>query len=406
MRALWVTALVCGVVLLGFQLWYTAGSPLTEAEIERYTARIDAGGAGADERARMLGFMRSDDGQPIVMLNLVRHHERAHFADGDRGMTGDEADAVYGRAVMPELFRRASHPLIVAWPAARLGELHGAAPELDFIGAVRYRSRRDLLDMATSERWNDIAEYKFAGLAYNALRPSRIAVSLSDPRLSLAVAILVVGAITRLARRGRRPWLLLTVLMVPYGLFCLWYGSEAPLSSEEIDSLLARIEERRPGEAPVGANALRRFAETDDGGAFYNINLNRFRAEPVYADDRETDLTSRETNALYSRVAGPTVVRNAGHPSLMLHPVGKLGPDGHELAWDDVNFVRYRSRRRLLEMVASDAWDDVAVHKFAALESATAYPSPGFQVPDPCLVLLGLSALAILGIPARTRRGD
>jgi hypothetical protein len=52
-------------------------------------------------------------------------------------------------------------------------------------------------------------------------------------------------------------------------------------------------------------------------------------------------------------------------------------------------------------MIASDAWDDVAVHKFAALRSATTYPSPGFQVPDPRLVLLGLSALAVWGAPRR-----
>jgi hypothetical protein len=85
----------------------------------------------------------------------------------------------------------------------------------------------------------------------------------------------------------------------------------------------------------------------------------------------------------------------------MLHPVARLGPDGTEYRCDDINFIRYRSRRQFLTMIASDAWDDVAVHKFAALRSATTYPSPGFQVPDPRLVLLGLSALAVWGAPRR-----
>ena len=91
---------------------------------------------------------------------------------------------------------------------------------------------------------------------------------------------------------------------------------------------------------------------------------------------------------------------NAGHPALMVRPVAKLGPDGALLEADDINFVRYRSRRVLLEMVSSDAWDAAAVHKFAALESAVTYPSSGFQVPDPRLVLLGLAALALWLVPA------
>ena len=402
MRNLWITAMLCALLLSTFHLWYTAGGVLTSAEAEEFAARIEsaarAGRIGDDERVRLLAFVRSDDGEPFVMVNLLRRYERARFRDGDRGMTGEEADSVYGRAVMPELLRRASHPLLVAWPVARLTEKAGAGPELDFIGAVRYRSRRDLLEMATSDRWGEIAEYKFAGLEYNALRPSELALSVSDPRLLLAVAILVILAGLRFFRSGRRSGLVAGLLVVPLLGFSGWYGTESALTPGEVERFIARLD-ARPLD-PGAVQAMRRFAEDDDGRPFYNINLNHFRPRPVYPDGRETTLTSRETNALYTGVAGSTVLRNAGHPTLSVHPVAKLGPDGADFTWDDLNFIRYRSRRVLLEMLSTDAWDDAAVHKWAALESAVTYPSPGFHVPDPRIVLLGLSALALLLVPA------
>ena len=56
--------------------------------------------------------------------------------------------------------------------------------------------------------------------------------------------------------------------------------------------LAARLELETP--SPVGAVRLLDFARGDDGREFFMANLNRYRAEPRYADGRGTGGTSSE----------------------------------------------------------------------------------------------------------------
>jgi hypothetical protein len=182
-------------------------------------------------------------------------------------------------------------------------------------------------------------------------------------------------------------WLSLAVV---YAAFLFWYGgSGAPLSAAEVQSVAERI--GRVAADPDAGTRLLEFARTDDGREFFMVNLNRYRAEPRYADGRNTGgASAEEVERSYTGKMLPRLFVRACHPWVMVLPIQALA--GYEGApvFDRVTLVRYRSRRDFLDIVLTDAWAEDAEHKWAALELAHSFPA------QPAITLLGPRA-AVLG---------
>jgi hypothetical protein len=51
----------------------------------------------------IIDMIVSDSPEPFYMVNLIDHYARANYPDGDRGLTGEEADNIYGGAILPTL---------------------------------------------------------------------------------------------------------------------------------------------------------------------------------------------------------------------------------------------------------------------------------------------------------------
>ena len=140
------------LIYAGFWVWYGgAGKPLSPDEVDRFMARIDAMASdhaspfGA--RATIEAWARADDGREFFMVNLV--NDPADLA----------AAEAYNRVILPELFKRAGHPVFMSRPIARFLEPEGLAP-WDFVAIVRYRSMRDMLDMITGPEAQNIRGMK------------------------------------------------------------------------------------------------------------------------------------------------------------------------------------------------------------------------------------------------------
>jgi hypothetical protein len=171
------------------------------------------------------------------------------------------------------------------------------------------------------------------------------------------------------------------VLLCIYILFLLWYiGNRRPLSKEEVDRFMA-IMEKRAGDASSAAEnalaALRKFALEDDGKQFFMVNLVKYNEAPRYQDG-DRGLTSRKANLRYVRNTLPLLFIRACHPYGLFRPLINLRQA--DSYWDEVNVVRYRSRRDFLSMVTSDKWYAGFGDKQAALSENPNYPSRGFVV--------------------------
>ncbi len=179
-------------------------------------------------------------------------------------------------------------------------------------------------------------------------------------------------------RRLRGPRFLAVGLAILYGLFWLWYGGRGtPLSQDEVDAMMNRIEQNRRGRGeadPELLAAFRRVGEADDGDEFYMVNLMRHRQKALYPEGYDYDDDVEAAERRYAKGILPRLLKRASMPVFLGTPTGLfLQPDGSEV-WDQVGIVRYRSRRDFLEMVAELSQLDVGVHKWASIEKTQVFP--------------------------------
>ena len=149
-----------------FFLWYTnISGPLSEAEINTVIGRIDSGktSISAEDREDFLKFLRQDDGGDFYMVNFLDINESPPTME----MTGENASAFdlldhYMEYMYPELFIRASHPVFGGTVSAKAIDHIGAkeTKEWDQVGIMRYRSIRDMMEIANNEIFSERHEYK------------------------------------------------------------------------------------------------------------------------------------------------------------------------------------------------------------------------------------------------------
>jgi len=169
-------------------------------------------------------------------------------------------------------------------------------------------------------------------------------------------------------------WLLAAVV---YGLFAAWYENwRGPLQPAEIESYLARLKGTPTAEHNDLA-VLREFLDNDDGGEFVMLNL--VRVAPGQAPHPETGEPTRSADLLkaYTNAFLPALIRRGGHPAIVARKVGgyvdawRVEPDP---GWTIVGYMRYRSRRDMMELVVDPRF--VAMHPFKIAATAETFSFP------------------------------
>ena len=163
MRIHWVIFLL---LYLGFFVWYTnLSGPLSEEEIDLVIKRIDNGETtiSEEDRSNFIKFLRNDDGGDFYMVNFLDLNENPPIMEN----TGESASAsdlldFYMEYMYPELFIRASHPVFGGEVSANAIDHLGAeeTKEWDRTAIMRYRSIRDMLEIANNEIFSKRHEYK------------------------------------------------------------------------------------------------------------------------------------------------------------------------------------------------------------------------------------------------------
>jgi uncharacterized protein (DUF1330 family) len=119
----------------------------------------------SDEQARsFFANAGTDKDGPVVMVNLLKFHERAAYPDGrDADISGQEAYMRYGIEVS-KLLTKVGGRMVFA--AVIDGLMLGKCEELwDQIALVEYPSRAALMEMVMSSEYHAIEFHREAGLA-------------------------------------------------------------------------------------------------------------------------------------------------------------------------------------------------------------------------------------------------
>ena len=108
--------------------------------------------------------------------------------------------------MFPQLARRASHPVFAGSAVHASIDLVGieGAETWDRIVLMRYRSRRDLLDIFTNPSFAGRHEFKIAALSKTIAYPVEGNVYFSDLRFLLALILIALVALLDIALFGRR----------------------------------------------------------------------------------------------------------------------------------------------------------------------------------------------------------
>lgn len=193
------TWLIIAVIYLAFFSWYTSfEGPLTEAEVEHYLelSKTQDPNSSAEDLARIRAFMEEDTGDDFVMINVIHLYNTPLQIDGVApGDTTDDVLAKYMEYMLPAMLSRASHPVFQG-PAVSpaMDIMNAKGMEIWSAGAgVRYRSRRDLLEIGTNPAFVGRHEFKVAAMVKTIAFPVDPFNYLGDPRLVLALLLGLIG---------------------------------------------------------------------------------------------------------------------------------------------------------------------------------------------------------------------
>ena len=200
-RSLWLW-LSTAAIYAAFCWWYTnTGGPLSAAEIERFTQTLRADGAAPERIANLRRFMAEDEGDQFLMVNVL---DLAAAPAAPAGVPADETAAEllgrYMAHMYPALLSRACHPTFggtAIFSAMDLAGMDGTdtAARWTDAGIVRYRSRRDLLEIGLAPVFAEKHVFKLAALDKTIAFPVQPRLYLSDARVLLLLALLAVAAL-------------------------------------------------------------------------------------------------------------------------------------------------------------------------------------------------------------------
>jgi hypothetical protein len=201
---LWLSAAVAYAV---FFTWYTNfDGPMREDEIAVVLSRAEQGGRSPESMKVLEHFMRTDTGNDFVMVNLLDMNE----SPPELPATGPGAGPMelinhYMEHMYPAQFKRACHPVFFGRAVADAMDLSGieGAAHWDQGALFRYRSRRDVLAIATDPAFAERHDYKMAALTKTIAFPVEPVLHPGDARILVGLLLFSIFALIDMFKFGR-----------------------------------------------------------------------------------------------------------------------------------------------------------------------------------------------------------
>jgi hypothetical protein len=199
---IWVVALALYIV---FRLWYDNWrGPLSPQEVNDLMNQVS--GLKMSEYSDpkdLRAFLEADDGKEFVMVNLVRVHtgELAHPHTG-KPTKGIDLLREYGNSFVKVLVRHGGHPVLVMRKVGGYIDSWNTPPDPGWhvAGSMRYRSRRDMMQLALDPSVRDVHILKTAATATTFSFPSQVVLGRAiRPRVWVALVLTLSAALGHLA---------------------------------------------------------------------------------------------------------------------------------------------------------------------------------------------------------------
>ncbi len=193
---IWIT----GFVLYGlFFSWYTSfEEPMTEKEISVVLERAKSLGRSEQNLATLENFMRTDTGNDFIMVNLLDMNESPpELPATGPGASASDLIAHYMEHMYPAQFKRACHPVFFGQSVSNALDLSGieGAAHWDQGALFRYRSRRDVIEIATNPAFNERHDYKMAALTKTIAVPVEPLLHPGDARVLIALLLFSISSL-------------------------------------------------------------------------------------------------------------------------------------------------------------------------------------------------------------------
>jgi hypothetical protein len=178
-----------------FWFWYVGfQKKITPAEVEAIMRIFDGDDSWTNSQQEHLRkFLLNDDGKDFVMVNLLRLKSPRKASR--------EKLARYQKVFLGSLLRKAGHPVMIATAAS--GNVENVAcdhaDDWGAAGMIRYRSRRDLMEILPATIGSEHHNLKLESLEKTFAFPASPWFMLGGPRIVVALAIALVAALTHLA---------------------------------------------------------------------------------------------------------------------------------------------------------------------------------------------------------------
>lgn len=182
-----------------FVAWYTDfGGPLSDEEVDNFVAVLEERDADPETIAKLEGFLRNDSGRQFLMLNALDMNDNPPDVKGAApGENADQLMARYMEHMIPELLKRACHPVIMGEAVYTAIDVVGIEGAEQWTGGAffRYRSRRSFMEIVSHPAIADKHAFKLAALDKTIAYPIETQIYLSDLRLLLGLLLLAVTAL-------------------------------------------------------------------------------------------------------------------------------------------------------------------------------------------------------------------
>ncbi len=149
-----------------------------------------------------------------------------------------------------------------------------------------------------------------------------------------------------------------------------------------VSVLFEALNSSEPGDGPFGVvneAQIQRMLQAPTEGPFYMVNLIRFREQAQYPDARETDLTGREANQLYS----PLEFLDAIGARIVFNTDVHNQIDGDDIEWENVAIVEYPCPLAFFAMIVHPEFQARSIHKEAGVERTIVLVTELVPIPAP-----------------------